>query len=190
MRRQTILIPLDGSIFSRQILPHVLRLFDPQTHSLLLLRVAELPPGVTSAPPWPLSSTYPLPTHFSERDFERARFPIYASQEEQSARSALEGELRAAAHTLEEAGYQVGVAVRFGDPAEEIANFVKAKQVDAVALATHGRTGLRQLVLGSVAEQLLRTLDVPVLLVRPRDDIHDDTIVAPEHRRNMHKHTL
>jgi nucleotide-binding universal stress UspA family protein len=178
MKRQTILIPLDGSAFSRQIIPHLLRLFDPRTHSLLLLRVAELPAGVTSAPPWPISSTFPLPTHFSERDFERARFPIYSSQEEQSARSTLEGSLRDAARALEEAGFQVSVAVRFGDPAAEIANVVKVKQVDLVALATHGRTGLRQLMLGSVAEQLLQILDVPVLLVRPHDEMVDDSVVA------------
>jgi nucleotide-binding universal stress UspA family protein len=147
-------------------------------HSLLLLRVAELPAGVTGAPPWPMSSTFPLPTHFSERDFERARFPIYSAQEEQSARSALERSLRDAARMLEEAGFQVSVAVRFGDPAAEIANAVKAGRVDLVALATHGRTGLRQLVLGSVAEQLLKILDVPVLLVRPHDDMYDDSLVA------------
>jgi Universal stress protein family len=35
--------------------------------------------------------------------------------------------------------------------------------------ATHGRTGLRQLVLGSVAAQVLRRLPIPVLLVRPFD---------------------
>src|SRR5262245_26985860 len=89
MKPQTILVPLDGSTFSRQIIPHLVRLYDPRTHNLLLLRVAELPVGVTGAP-WPISSTFPLPTCFSERDFERARFPIYAAQVEQSARSTLE----------------------------------------------------------------------------------------------------
>ena len=190
MKRQMILIPLDGSAFSRQIIPHLLRLFDPRTHDVLLLRVADLPAGVTSAPPWPISTTFPLPTHYSERDFERARFPIYSSQEEQSARSALERGLRDAARTLEEAGFHVGVAVRFGDPAAEIANVVKVKQIDLVALATHGRTGLRQLVLGSVAEELLQTLDVPVLLVRPRDDLNDDTIVTSDNTGAIHKRTV
>ena len=59
--------------------------------------------------------------------------------------------------------------LRFGDPAGVIANFVKAAHVDLVAMATHGRTGIRQFALGSVAEQVLRIVDVPVLLVRPRD---------------------
>ena len=59
--------------------------------------------------------------------------------------------------------------VRFGDPAAEIANLVKTAQVDLVAMASHGRTGIRQFVLGSVAEQVLRSVDVPVLIVRPRD---------------------
>ena len=180
MKHQTILIPLDESAFSRQIIPHLVRLFDPRTHNLLLLRVAEMPTGVTGAL-WPASSTFPLPTCLSERDFERARFPIYAAQVEQSARSRLERGLGDAAHALEEAGYHVSVAVRFGDPAEEIANFVKDNQVDLVALATHGRTGLRQIVLGSVAEKLLQTLDVPVVLVRPHDSVRDDEdVIAPD----------
>lgn len=185
MKRRIIMIPLDGSALSRAIIPHIPRLFDPEAHSLVLFRVAELPAGITSAPPWPMASTWALPTHITARDFERARFPIYASQEEQSARDALECELGEAARPLEAAGYQVTIAVRFGDPAEEIATFVKAAHVDLVAMATHGRTGIRHLVLGSVAEQLLRTLDVPVFLVRPRDDTNDDTVVTSGHRQNF-----
>jgi nucleotide-binding universal stress UspA family protein len=168
MKRQTILVPLDGSSFSRQIVPHVQRLFDPQTHALILFRVAEMPLGITSAP-FPMSGSFPLPSYVSSRDLERAHHPIYAEQEEQSMRSVLERELRAAAGTLQTAGYQVSVVVRFGDPAGEIANFVKTAHVDLVAMATHGRTGIRQFVLGSVAEQVLRIVDVPVLTVRPRD---------------------
>jgi nucleotide-binding universal stress UspA family protein len=181
MKRRIILIPLDGSAFSRAIIPHIPRLFDPEAHSLVLFRVAELPAGITSAPPWPMASTWAVPTHITARDFERARFPIYDSQEEQSARDALECALGEAARTLEKAGYQVSVAVRFGDPAEEIATFVKAAHVDLVAMATHGRTGIRQLVLGSVAEQVLRTIDVPVVLIRPHEDLNNDHTVIPEH---------
>jgi nucleotide-binding universal stress UspA family protein len=168
MKRHTVLIPLDGSAFSRQIIPHALRLFDPQAHALILLRVAELPAGVTSAP-WPMSTVWALPTHVMARDIERARYPIYSSQEEASARAAIERELRDEARALESAGFAVQIAVRFGDPAEEIVELVGAQHVDMVAMATHGRSGLRQFVLGSVAEQLLRELDVPVVLVRPHE---------------------
>ena len=63
----------------------------------------------------------------------------------------------------------MSVVVRFGDPAGEIANFSKTAHVDLIAMATHGRTGIRQFVLGSVAEQVLRIVDKPVLLLRPRE---------------------
>jgi nucleotide-binding universal stress UspA family protein len=168
MKRHTILIPLDGSSFSRQVLPHVQRLFDPATHNLILLRVGELPVGVTSAP-LPLSNSWVMPTHMTARDVERARYPIYASQEEASQRATLERELRAEARALEEMGYAVRITVRFGDPAEEIVECARAQRADTVAMATHSRTGLRRFVLGSVAEQVLRDLDLPVMLVHPYD---------------------
>ncbi|HEU5098441.1 MAG TPA: universal stress protein [Roseiflexaceae bacterium] len=168
MKRQTILVPLDGSVFSQQIIPHIQRLFDPQTHTLILFRVAEMPMGITSVPVQ-MSGSFPLPTYVTARDFERARHPIYAEQEEQGLRTTLERELRAATSTLQKAGYHVTVVVRFGDPAGEIAHYVKTNHIHAIAMATHGRTGIRQFVLGSVAEQVLRSVDVPVLLVRPHD---------------------
>src|SRR4029453_10901521 len=113
---------------SQQIVPHIQRNFDPQIHSLILFRVAEIPMGITSAPLIPISGTFPLSTYITELDLERARHPIYADQEEQSVRAELEGELHAAAGALQTAGYHVSIVVRFGEPAEEIANFVKARQ--------------------------------------------------------------
>jgi nucleotide-binding universal stress UspA family protein len=169
MKRQAILVPLDGSSFSQQIVPHIQRLFDPHTHSLVLLRVAEIPLGVTSGLTLPVSGSFPLPSYITALDFERARHPIYADQQEQSLRASLEREMRTTASALQDAGYQVTVVVRFGDPAGEIANFAKTAHIDLVAMATHGRTGIRQFVLGSVAEQVLRIVDKPVLLLRPRD---------------------
>lgn len=169
MKRQTILVPLDGSPPSLQIIPHIQDLFDPQTHSLILFRVAEMPAGITSPGVLSMPGTFPLPTYITALDLERARHPIYADQQEQSLRTALEAELRATAATLQTAGYEVSVIVRFGDPSEEIANFVAAKQINLVAMATHGRSGIRQFVLGSVAEEVLRSVDVPVLLVRLQD---------------------
>jgi len=128
-----------------------------------------MPMGIATAPLIPISGTFPLPSYITAANLERACHPIYAEQEEQSLRAELEGELRATAGALQTAGYHVSIVVRFGEPAEEIANYVKSGQVDLVAMATHGRTGIRQFVLGSVAEQVLRIVDVPVLLVRPRD---------------------
>jgi nucleotide-binding universal stress UspA family protein len=104
-----------------------------------------------------------------KRDHQYAAHPIYASQVEQNERAEIESELLADQTRLAAAGYSVGVLVRFGNPADEIVNAVEQKAIDMVAMATHGRTGLRQFVLGSVAEQVLRRLTIPVLLARPFD---------------------
>lgn len=57
------------------------------------------------------------------------------------------------------------MAVRFGDPAEEIVREAESVGVNLVAMATHRRTGVRRLVRGSVAEKVERATTIPVLLV-------------------------
>ena len=57
--------------------------------------------------------------------------------------------------------------VRFGNPASEIKKFAEEEQVDLVILATHGRTGLKHMVMGSVAERVVRLSNIPVLAVKP-----------------------
>ena len=46
------------------------------------------------------------------------------------------------------------------NPAEEIANYASEEKVDLIALATHGRTGLARVMMGSVAGELLKALVV------------------------------
>lgn len=52
-----------------------------------------------------------------------------------------------------------------GIPAAEIVRMAKEQNVDLVVIGTHGRTGLAHLLLGSVAERVMRTSPVPVLAV-------------------------
>jgi nucleotide-binding universal stress UspA family protein len=70
------------------------------------------------------------------------------------------------AKRLQDAGAHAEGKVRYGDPVEEILDHVGWDHIDLIAMATHGRTGLRRVVLGSVAEQVLRRAPVPMLLVR------------------------
>jgi universal stress protein A len=56
--------------------------------------------------------------------------------------------------------------VRFGHPAKEIIAGEAATNADLVVMATHGRTGISHLVLGSVAEKVVRESSCPVLTVR------------------------
>ena len=72
-----------------------------------------------------------------------------------------------ALRALKEAGYEASGVVRFGDPAPEIVGYAEQEQVQVIAMATHGRTGIGRLALGSVAEQVLRSARIPVLMVHP-----------------------
>lgn len=57
--------------------------------------------------------------------------------------------------------------VRKGDPFENILNGAEEYRTDLIVLATHGRTGLKRLVIGSVAEKLVRHAPCAVLTVKP-----------------------
>jgi len=64
--------------------------------------------------------------------------------------------------------------VTIGHAADEISRLVEEKGADLAISATHGRSGLKRLVLGSVTERLMRTLHCPLLIVR-----------GPEHNLNI-----
>jgi universal stress protein A len=61
------------------------------------------------------------------------------------------------------------VTVMMGDPGVEVLHAAKRLGADLIVMATHGRKGLRRLVLGSVAEQVVREAQCPVLTVRPQE---------------------
>jgi nucleotide-binding universal stress UspA family protein len=55
----------------------------------------------------------------------------------------------------------------FGKAGDALTDYVKKNEIDLIVIATHGRSGIKQLVLGSVAEHLIHSVTVPVLMVRP-----------------------
>jgi nucleotide-binding universal stress UspA family protein len=67
---------------------------------------------------------------------------------------------------LQARGIDVTWKVRSGHVADAIASTARATGADVIAMSTHGRSGLGRLLFGSVAEQVLRQADVPVLLLR------------------------
>jgi len=56
---------------------------------------------------------------------------------------------------------------RTGNPAAEIITFAEEEGIDLIVMATHGRTGLSHMVMGSVAEKVVRLSRIPVLTVKP-----------------------
>lgn len=61
-----------------------------------------------------------------------------------------------------------------GDPAEEIVEFAKRKDADLIVLGTHGNTGLLRVLMGSVAEGVVRSSPVPVLTLKAVPNAADD----------------
>lgn len=170
MNKRKILIPLDGSDFSRQIVRVVQDFFDPDDVSLILFRAA-YPPAAADESAHPAGLVEVSPLAASYETYRQALDTQVAAltDEYERYRQELLAELRRDADLLRQEGYSVSVQVQFGEPAQRIIDFVGQEGVDLVAMATHGRSGLGRLVLGSVAERVVRSVPVPVLLMRPTE---------------------
>jgi nucleotide-binding universal stress UspA family protein len=141
--RSTVLVPLDGSAVGESALRDIERLgLAPETELLLLQVVA------------PVS-----PTRFVTRYGPTSRGLL--EERLRRARAYLEG----VQQRLRRRGVMARVRVRSGEPAREILACARAAGAALIALSTHGRTGLRRVLLGSVAEAVIRHARVPVLLV-------------------------
>ncbi len=57
--------------------------------------------------------------------------------------------------------------IRLGSPLEEIDDCIQEKKIDLVIISTHGRTGLKHVLLGGVAEKVVRHSTCPVLTFKP-----------------------
>jgi nucleotide-binding universal stress UspA family protein len=143
---RTILVPLDGSDFGEQALPLALSIARRTNAAVDLLHVY-VTPAPLYAEPWPA---------VEDRLDSRAREESRAYLDRMVAR-------------LSCSGVPVrGVFVEGSIP-EAVGEQVAAGGVDLVVMTTHGRGPLSRFWLGSVADELVRHLTVPVLLVRPRE---------------------
>ncbi len=77
-------------------------------------------------------------------------------------------ELERTAASFAGKGLQTETHVEHGRPADGILDFAARQDVGLIVLASHGRTGLERLLLGSVAARVMRSAPCPVLIVRPR----------------------
>ncbi|MFC6826205.1 universal stress protein [Halopelagius fulvigenes] len=94
---------------------------------------------------------------------ESSRIPGGDSEEERDA--AAEAAVEEVLDRAERAGAAAAGAVERGDVHEEILSHCEAVGGDLVVMGTHGRTGLKHALIGSVAEKVVRLSDVPVLTV-------------------------
>lgn len=168
MAQRKVLIPLDGSPFSDQILSVIESLLDPHTTELVLFHAA-FPPVLPSedVPIDMIGGRIPFGASYDA--YNRALDASFSAleQERERLRQELVERLQPEAKRLMDAGYTVSVKVDYGDPAQCIVDAILDGEFTMVAMVTHGRTGLRHLLMGSVAEHVLRHVTIPLLLLRP-----------------------
>jgi nucleotide-binding universal stress UspA family protein len=143
----SILVPLDGSPLAEQALPMATRIAGAVGGKLRLALVHRLPPAPLDPAAAKLFVSVDLATRKSERGYLRS----------------VQTRLRAEGARLSSA------ATMTGAPGPSLAMHVREIGIDLVVMASHGRGGLRRAWLGSVADYLVRHLEVPVLLVRPSE---------------------
>jgi nucleotide-binding universal stress UspA family protein len=81
-------------------------------------------------------------------------------------REAAAADLDAIAAELREAGIAATTVVQAGSPANDLLDLLAGRQYDLVVMSSHGRTGVKRWMLGSVAERLVEASHTPVLIVR------------------------
>ncbi len=133
-----ILVPLDGSPLAEAALPAAIDLSSGAT--LLLLRAAE---------------AHTLPG----ADPTEAQVEVVREAEAYLAR--VEARLRS------EGVEDITASVWYGNPVSVITEAAQLHGVDMIVMTTHGRSGLGRLVLGSVAESVIRSSRIPILIIRP-----------------------
>jgi nucleotide-binding universal stress UspA family protein len=139
-----ILVPTDGSAGSERVVEHAARLADEQGATLHLLYVV----NTASFANLPMESSFESITATLEAEGATALDDAEAAIE----RAAPDIDSRQTVHE--------------GSPAREIVDYATAEGCDLVVMGTHGRGGIDRLLLGSVAERVVRNSPVPVLTVR------------------------
>ncbi len=144
---KNILVPLDGSELAEQVLPHVRTIATGcSVGKVTLVRVVP-----------PLHLYGGVESRFSPEEKQEI--------ENESIRVAREylagvtGQLTGGEITVE-------AAVLSGDVVEQLIDYASRNEVDLIVIATHGRSGVSRWAWGSVADRILRSAKVPVLMVR------------------------
>jgi nucleotide-binding universal stress UspA family protein len=141
------LVPLDGSELAECVLPHVESIAKGcGVQEVIFLRVAEpfhLPSG---------ADVYLGPETIDRIDADN--------------KAAAEGYLGQLVKRTRYDGVSIKTEVITGIPAESIADYAIKNSIDLIAIATHGRSGISRWAWGSVADRILRSACVAVLMVR------------------------
>ena len=144
--RTTILVPIDFSDASLDALGYASDLAARGSETLHLLHVVDRAPDVAGP----------------EGEHAATRIERIVEEDGAKARRRLE----ALAEDLRRHGFAVEVSSREGRAATEILKAADELDPELIAMGTHGRSGLRHFLLGSVAESVMRKATCPVLTLR------------------------
>ncbi len=139
-----ILVPLDGSPVAEAVLTQAVMLAKCGGSEIVLLSVVNHP-----------NVDYYIPD---------PSMAVTAFMEQQRA---TKDYLSHVAADLTAQGIRVRIELCEGAVAEAILDYAATTQADLIAMSTHGRSGIGRFLLGSVAEKVIRSAKVPVLLIRP-----------------------
>ena len=146
-----IMVPLDGSQLAECVLPHLEMITRAcQMATVVLVRVAD--PGL---PP----ETFPTSGEFGlyRTDWEKLM---------KHRQTEAEDYLKKLCSRLNYDWANVESKVLVGTVAETLADYATKNDVDLILIATHGRSGISRWVMGSVADRVMRSACVPVLIIR------------------------
>jgi nucleotide-binding universal stress UspA family protein len=162
-----ILVPLDGSKLAECALPHAEELARGcDTAEIILVSVTErvqgykavagsVEPFVLLGAGWPQDSTS------MQSSPQRLVPEAFGKKEKQAERY-----LTRIAEKLQSRGVKVHTEVLFWPPAEAIASYAEQNGADIIVMSSHGRSGPSRWAHGSVADKVLRSSRIPVLMIR------------------------
>ncbi len=140
-----ILFPVDLSPAAVKVVPYVKHMAERHQGRVHLLFVARVFDYFTS-----MYVPHPSVTQFEKEVLEGAQKRLYEFAEE---------------HFGQPPPARVKVVA--GDPSEEILRYIQEEGIDLVVMGTHGRKGLDKVIFGSVAERVVKSAPVPVMVVNP-----------------------
>jgi len=141
-----IMVPLDGSELAECVIPHVEAVAGGSSGAEVVF--------VRAVEPFHLRSGA---AHFNEEQKKQIDAKAEADAEEY---------LNGLASRLQLGGMKVRTEVLYGNIADTLADYATGKDIDLIIIATHGRSGISRWVWGSVADRILRSACIPVLMVR------------------------
>ena len=149
---ERILIPLDGSQFSAQALGYATEIAKRFSSETILLQVVT---------PTTAKDVISLSAEADEIAKDTAQLEDKRNVEH--AKRYLSAQLQ----QLTAQGVKGSTHVVVGNPAKLIIQFCKKENVDLAVMTTHGKSGIKRAVLGSVADELIREPGLPILAIRP-----------------------